>query len=101
MTNAIFQSLNETHPVVSVVPGSEKQNDKKSSEKSLVVGDGVDEKGSKASMNPFDDDDDDDTKNPFKESNVGKEPQAEPRSPQKSDNRQDTTGDRKVLFGAI
>lgn len=81
-----------------VVPNTEERNDKKSSEKLSGAGNGVGEKDSKASLNPFDDDDDDDTKNPFNESDNGKEPHPEPRSPQKGDSRQEASGDRKVFF---
>lgn len=66
-----------------------------------AAGDGVGEKGSKSSLNPFDDDDDDDTKNPFDESDDGKKPHPEPRSPQKGDARHEASADRKVSFAMM
>ncbi|VDK71463.1 unnamed protein product [Onchocerca ochengi] len=84
-------------PLAGIVPDSEKRNDKKSSEKLSNVGN-TGEKGSKTSLNPFDDDDDDNAKNPFSENGKEKEPHPEPRSPQKGENRQETNGDRKILY---
>uniref|UniRef100_A0A0R3S6D4 SH3 domain-containing protein n=1 Tax=Elaeophora elaphi TaxID=1147741 RepID=A0A0R3S6D4_9BILA len=94
----VYPSLTDAPPAAAVLPDTEEHNSKKSSEKSSAGGDGVGEKDSKASLNPFDDDDDDDTKNPFNENNNGKEPHPEPRSPQKGDNRQEANADRKILY---
>ncbi|KAK6100694.1 BAR domain family protein [Brugia pahangi] len=95
----VYPSLTDEPPAAVVGNGgnSEERNNKKSSEKS-TVGNGTGEKGSKASLNPFDDDDDDDTKNPFNENNHGNEPHPEPRSPQKGDTRQEVNADRKILY---
>uniref|UniRef100_A0A1I8F0U7 SH3 domain-containing protein n=1 Tax=Wuchereria bancrofti TaxID=6293 RepID=A0A1I8F0U7_WUCBA len=93
----VYPSLTDEPPAAVVDDGSnsEERNDKKSLEKS-AVGNGAGKKGSKASLNPFDDDDD--TKNPFTENNHGNEPHPEPRSPQKGDIRQEVNADRKVLY---
>ncbi|KAM3724592.1 Bridging integrator [Dirofilaria immitis] len=91
----------KVYPSLTNVPAAavvvEERNDRKSSDKLSAVGGDNGGKGSKASINPFDDDDDD-TKNPFSENDNGKEPHPEPRSPQKGDNRQETNGDRKILY---
>ncbi|VDP19372.1 unnamed protein product [Onchocerca flexuosa] len=92
----VYPSLTDV-PLAAIVLDTEKRNDKKSPEKSSSTGN-TGEKGSKASLNPFDDDDDDHTKNPFSENGKEKEPHPEPRSPQKGDNRQETNGDRKILY---
>uniref|UniRef100_A0A1I7VAX7 Variant SH3 domain-containing protein n=1 Tax=Loa loa TaxID=7209 RepID=A0A1I7VAX7_LOALO len=93
----VYPSLTDAPPAAAVIPATEERNDKKLSEKSSAVGDGVGEKDSKASLNPFDDDDDD-AKNPFSESDNGKQPHPEPRSPQKGESRQEASGDRKILY---
>ncbi|VBB31833.1 unnamed protein product, partial [Acanthocheilonema viteae] len=92
----VYPSLTDAPLVAPVVPDTEERNDKKL-EKSSTAGDGVGEKDSKASLNPFDDDNDD-TKNPFNETDSGKKPHPEPRSPQKGETRQDANVDRKILY---
>ncbi|CAG9532556.1 unnamed protein product [Cercopithifilaria johnstoni] len=89
----VYPSLTGAPPAAAVFSDTEERNDK--NEKLSATGDGLGEKGSKASLNPFDDDDD--TKNPFSETN-GKKPHPEPRSPQKSGTCQESGSDRKILY---
>lgn len=85
-----LQSLN------AVAPAIEERITKQTLIKPAALGDPAG-KGSKASLNPFDEDDDDnDGTNPFIEETEEKQPHAEPRSLQKGDNLQETDGDRKV-----
>ncbi|VDK77630.1 unnamed protein product [Litomosoides sigmodontis] len=94
----VYPTLITAPTAAAAVRDAEEGAGKKLAKSSSAAGDSVGEKGSKSSLNPFDDDDDDDTKNPFNESDDGKKPHPEPRSPQKGDTRQEASADRKILY---